>query len=177
MDRVALFVDGANMFYAQRDNKWFIDWKKVYHYFTDNKEVCGAFYFTATPPAGPAGNLERIQKYRRFRGALIYIGYNVIDKEVRVMTDEKSGQVRMKGNLDVELAFRMLAGIDGYSEAVLLGGDVDFVPILEHLKNLGKKVICVGRKEMTSIDIRNVATRFIDLNEIRSRIEKEVRKR
>ena len=168
MARVALFVDGANMFYAQRDNGWHIDWNRVYQYFTDNREVAGAYYFTATPPAHKP---EQVVKYRKFRGALIHMGYEVVDKEVRVMRDDKTGMVKMKGNLDVDLTFRMLSTVGAYDQSVLFGGDIDFVPILSHLKNLGKKVTCVGRSKSTSIEIKNIAE-FIDLETIRQRIEK-----
>lgn len=53
--------------------------------------------------------MEAIAKYRKFRSALIHIGYSVIDKEVHVITDRATGQTKMKGNLDIELTFRMLS--------------------------------------------------------------------
>ncbi len=169
MERVALFVDGASMFYAQRDNGWHMDFRNVYQYFTDNREVAGAAYFTATPPIGER---ERYEKYRGFRQALIHMGYTVVDKEVKVMTDPITGQTKVKGNLDIELVFRMLTSIASYDIAVLLGGDSDYVPIIGHLVNLGKRVIVVGRRQSTSTDLVNVASQFIDLNSLRSRIEK-----
>ena len=30
MNTVALFIDGANMFYAQREQGWYIDYRSVY---------------------------------------------------------------------------------------------------------------------------------------------------
>lgn len=169
MDRVALFVDGASMFYAQRDQKWHIDFRSVYHLFTDNREIHGAFYFTATPPAS---NPSAVTNYRRFKTALIYMGYSVIDKEVRVILDKMTGQTKMKGNLDVELVFRMLTAAGSYDEGVLLGGDIDYVPIINHLVNLGKRVLVVGRRPSTSLELINAASKYIDLEEIRHRIEK-----
>ncbi len=60
-ERLALFVDGANMFYAQRENGWWIDWGKVHRYFCGDRILYGAFYFTATPPAGePDGRVSRL---------------------------------------------------------------------------------------------------------------------
>jgi uncharacterized LabA/DUF88 family protein len=169
MDRVALFIDGASMFYAQRENGWQIDYKKVYDHFTDSSEVYGAFYFTATPPAG---NPEKVERYRRFRRALIHIGFTVVDKEVKVIKDYATGQTHLKGNLDVELVFRMLAGIEGYDRAVLFGGDADFVPVINHLRNMGKEVICVGRRQTTAIDLINATSDFKDLEQFRHIIEK-----
>jgi len=168
--KVAIFVDGANMFYAQKDNGWRIEFKKVFQYFTDNCEFACAYYFTATPPIHKH---ERIEKYRRFRSALIHIGYTVVDKEVRVIQDKETGLVKLKGNLDIDMAFRMLSGTNIYDEAVVLGGDSDFVPIFQYLTHLGKKVTCVGRKDSTALDLINASTRFIELDSIRDRIEKK----
>src|SRR6266852_1540597 len=141
MARVALFVDGANMFYAQRDNGWHIDFRLVHEYFFQNREKAAAYYFTASPSAG---DQARVDKYRRFRSALIHLGYSVVDKEVRVITDASSEQVKIKGNLDIELVFRMLVEEKAYDEVVLMGGDSDYIEILKHLRNLGKVVVVVG---------------------------------
>ena len=172
MQRVAIFIDGANLFYAQRENGWHIDFRLVHQYFLDNREKAAAYYFTASPSAG---DVVKLDKYRRFRTALIHIGFTVVDKEVRVITNPTSNQVRVKGNLDIDLVFKMLSSVDSYDEAVLMGGDSDFIPIIEHLRNLGKTVTVVGRRQMTSTDVINSATRFYDLSEIRERIEKGTR--
>lgn len=169
MQRVALFVDGANMFYAQRDNGWFIDFRSVYQYFTDNREKAAAYYFTATPHAADP---ERVKNYRRFRTALQSIGFNVVDKEVKVISNPTAGVVKVKGNLDIELVFRMLTEHSAYDEAVLMGGDSDYVPIISHLRALGKTITVVGRRDSVSNDLINVANKFIDLNSLRGRIEK-----
>jgi len=169
MDRVAIFVDGAAMFYAQRENKWHIDYRNVYNYFTDNREKAGAWYFTATPSSG---DVEKLKNYREFRKALTRIGYSVKDKEVRKLYDKNTGAVRYKGNLDIELVFRMLTSIQTYDVAILLGGDSDYVPVIEHLINNGKKVVIAGRRQTTATELINAASEFIDLNDIRSRISK-----
>ena len=172
MQRVALFVDGANMFYAQKDNGWHIDFNLVHQFFMDNREKAAAYYFTASPPVG---DTVKVDRYRRFRTALIHIGYTVVDKEVKVLTDHSTGQTKLKGNLDIDLVFRMLTSIDSYDEAVLLGGDADYVPIINHLRNSGKVVKVVGRKKSTATDVKNAANNFIDLDEVRTRIEKKAR--
>lgn len=172
MQRIGLFVDGANMFYAQRDNRWHIDWRLVFHYFTDNKEKAAAYYFTATPPPGDA---ERVTKYRRFKTALQNMGYSVVDKEVRLIKSQTSDlPVKVKGNLDIELVFRLLTESNTYDEVVLMGCDSDYIPIISHLRAIGKVVTVVGRKGSTSNDLINVANKFLDLDTIRARIEKKV---
>jgi uncharacterized LabA/DUF88 family protein len=169
MDRVAIFIDAGNMFYAQKENNWWIDWRRALQYFTDNRYLYGAYYFTAMPP--PERN-EKLQKYRKFRKFLIASGYKVVDKEVRTRTDPSTGQLKEKGNLDIELVFHMMVAPEKWDEAVVFGCDVDYAPILEHLRNIGKKIKVVGIRKMTSLDLINAVSEYVDLNEIRSRVEK-----
>ena len=169
MNRVALFVDGSNMFYAQRENHWHIDFKLAYQYFLDNREKAGAYYFTASPPVGDP---QKVRKYRGYKHALISFGFSVIDKEVKVIHDSNSNIPKLKGNLDIELVFRMLTSMDTYDRVVLMGGDSDYVPIVEHLRNSGKIVEVVGRRQSVSMDLINSANVFTDLDSIKERIER-----
>lgn len=169
--KVAIFVDGANMFYAQRDNGWPIEYKKVYQYFGEGKDndIFAAYYFTGTPPFK---DIQQIEKYRKFKRALTYMGYTVIDKETKVITDRKSGQKIRKANLDVEITLSVLTSMRGYDTAIFLTGDSDFAPLLKHLRDNGKQVIVVSRKQSTAEELINISNKFIDLNEIRAEIEK-----
>ena len=169
MQRVALFVDGANMFYAQREQKWHIDYRLVYQFIMDNREKAGAYYFVASPsPQEP----ERLVTYRKFRTALINMGYQVVDKEIRVIVDPTTNIRTVKGNLDIDMVFAMLTSMNLYDEAVLMGGDSDFIPIIKHLRNVGKSVTVIGRRGSTATDVINAASKYIDLEDIRKRIEK-----
>lgn len=167
--RVAIFVDGANMFYAQRDNEWHIDYKKVYEYFTQGKQIWGAYYFTGTPPFD---NVDQVKEYRAFKRALIHIGYYVVDKEAKIIEDRVTGDRKLKANLDVEITLNIMASINSYDEIVFLGGDSDFAPLIKHLRENGKHVICVGRRQSTALELINVSNKFVDLNEIKKEIEK-----
>jgi len=64
----------------------------------------------------------------------------------------------------------MAYGGDG--KAVLFGGDADFVPVINHLRNMAKEVMCVGRRQTTAIDLINASSDFKDLEEYRHIIEK-----
>ena len=169
MSNIALFIDGANMFYAQREQGWHIDYRSVIEHFSSGKQLSGAWYFTATPSAG---NRDAVDKYRRFRTALIHLGYTVIDKEIHVICDRNTGHTRVKGNLDVELVFRMLTTVNSWDECVVFGVDIDFIPVIKHLQNLGKTVLSVGRRQMTSLELINTVNEFIELEKLRNLIEK-----
>lgn len=172
-NRLALFVDAGNMFYVQKSQGWFIDWGKFYRHFTANRDTAGAFFFTATPSADQP---ERVKAYRRFKRFLQYTGYRVIDKEVRIIEDKRTGHIRVKGNLDIELVFRLIATIDSYDEVIIVGGDTDYIPVIEHLVNVGKIVHIVGSQQSTSIDLINTANRYTDVSDIQSDVERTDRR-
>lgn len=163
--KCALFVDAANMFYAQRDNKWHMDYKRVYEYFSKDKDVFDAYYFTGTPSFEKA---DKIQEYRKFKRSLIYVGYTVIDKEIKIM---KNGQ--RKCNLDVEITLHMTASVNNYDIFYFMSGDSDFAPLIKYLRENGKQVVCIARKQSTSLEMVNIANKFIDISDIKSAIEKK----
>ena len=169
-ERIAIFVDGGNMFYAQRNNNWHLDYVKIKNYFSLNRELYGAYYFTATPSSDQP---EQIKRYRSFRSVLINNDWTVKDKEIKTIIDKETGDKIVKGNLDIELVFRMITTSAGWDTGYLLGGDGDYVPILEYLANSGKKIIVIGRRESTAIELINVAHQFIDLNSLREHIERK----
>jgi len=207
MERVSLFIDGANMFYAQRDNGWHINFKKVYEYFGKDKQITVACYFTGTPHYEET---EQIGDYRGFKNFLINTGYRVVEKEVKrikhkipkdvlingkklknIIKEEiqkegktpeeiKLGNVDVKlykgeeekADLDVDITLTMTAEKEHYDQVIFFGGDGDFKSLLSFLRNNGKYIICVGRKESTALELKNIAHKFIDLNQIRGEIEK-----
>jgi uncharacterized LabA/DUF88 family protein len=53
-ERVAVFVEGANMFYAQRSLGWHLDFARILAYCTRERELYNAFYYTGVQvPANP----------------------------------------------------------------------------------------------------------------------------
>ena len=64
----------------------------------------------------------------------------MIHKEAKRQYDKERNEVRYKCNLDVEITLKMLAEVSQYDDVVFFGGDGDFAPVLEHLRNLGKRV-------------------------------------
>lgn len=100
------------------------------------------------------------------------MGYQVVDKEIRVLTDPVTKVQRQKGNLDIDMVFAMLTSMNLYDEAVMMGGDSDFIPIIKHLRNSGKSVTVIGRRSMTATDVINAASKYTDLEQLRTQVEK-----
>lgn len=165
MRRAAIFIDGANMFYAQRKLNWHFEYRKILEYFAKEYEIYNAFYYTGVkaPPES---------KDRAFLNALTAIGYTVRTKTIKTMVDQETGEETQKANLDIEIAIDMFNTVDKYDVAILLSGDGDFERAVELLRSRGKEIIAVATKGMIAHELRNAVDKFIDLADLRPYIEK-----
>ena len=166
MNRLSIFVDGNNMFYAQQKNGWFFDPRRVLEYFKNaqqNVMLINAFWYTG---------LKDPQDQRGFRDALISLGYTVRTKILKEYYDDASGRYSQKANLDIEIVVDMFNTVDQYDQVVLFSGDGDFERAIELLRSKNTHITVVSTEGMIARELRNVTDRYIDLNDIRDRIEK-----
>ncbi|MDO4244641.1 MAG: NYN domain-containing protein [Deinococcus sp.] len=164
MERIALFIDGANVYAAAKRLGWNFDHRKILEHFAGLGTLYNAFYYTAVP--APIDD-----KQKRFVDALTYMGYTVRTRPLRENTDEH-GDTSRRASLDIELVTDLLTTTERYDVAVLLSGDGDFERPVEVLRARGKRVIVASIPEMTSAELRNAADEYVDLGHIRASVER-----
>jgi uncharacterized LabA/DUF88 family protein len=164
-DRLSIFVDGNNMFYAQQKNGWFFDPRRVLEYFTKDPTVVmiNAFWYTG---------LKDAQDQRGFRDALISLGYTVRTKILKEYYDDASGRYSQKANLDIEIVVDMFNTVEQYDRVILFSGDGDFERAIELLRSKNTHITVVSTEGMIARELRNATDRYIDLNDVRNYIEK-----
>lgn len=89
-DRVALFIDGSNLYAAARGLGFDIDYKQLLEVFKQKGRLVRAFYYTA---------LLKDHEYSPIRplvDRLDYNGYTMITKPAKEFTDP-SGRLKIKG--------------------------------------------------------------------------------
>jgi len=168
MSRVAVFVDGANFFYMQKDKlQWWIDPKKLLSWVQKEEgDIVDAYYYIGIDP-----NAEFQQD--NFLKALSYMGYSVVSKELKLI-NQADGHERKKANLDVEIVLDMFNTIDNYDIAVLVSGDADFERPLQLLRSRGKQFTVISTQGFVAREIRAVAgMHFIDFVDLREELEKD----
>ena len=165
-ERLSIFVDGNNMFYAQQKNGWFFDPRRVLNYFTNDPHVSliNAFWYTG---------LKDSQDQRGFRDALISLGYTVRTKILKEYYDDTSGRYSQKANLDIEIVVDMFNTVDQYDRVILFSGDGDFERAIELLRSKNTHITVVSTEGMIARELRNATDRYIDLNDIKDSIEKQ----
>lgn len=164
-NRISIFVDGNNMFYAQQKNGWFFDPRRVLTYLTkeQNATLVNAFWYTG---------LKDSQDQRGFRDALISLGYTVRTKILKEYYDDVSGRYSQKANLDIEIVVDMFNTVDQYDRVFLFSGDGDFERAIELLRSKNTHITVISTEGMIARELRNATDRYVDLNDIRDQIEK-----
>jgi uncharacterized LabA/DUF88 family protein len=97
-------------------------------------------------------HLQRVKFYIR----LEKFGYKLFLKPVKLYNQE-DGSTKRKANCDVDMAFHLMKEKDNFERVVILSGDGDFLPVLKHLKEIGKEVVILGRGERTAKEIKQFA--------------------
>jgi uncharacterized LabA/DUF88 family protein len=158
--RVAVFIDGNNLFHAARFHNIDIDYNKLLRVLLGDGRLLRAFFYT-----GVDVGAERQQ------GFLLWMrrnGFRVVQKELKTFYDGTR-----KANLDVEIAVDMLSLAGRYDTAVLVSGDEDFVYAVNAVAYKGCRVEVAGFRSNTAPRLIDVADFFIDLGDIADLIRKD----
>jgi len=154
-NRIAIFIDGSNLYHALRSN-----FKRHDLNFTDfTTRLCGSrrlfriYYYNVLQDAAqwPEGYREQ----QEFLGILRKTPY----LEVRLGTTKVTQGVAVEKGIDIMLATDLLyfAWNDCYDVALLVSGDSDFAYALQAVKNMGKHVEVAYFERGVSKDLLSVA--------------------
>ena len=162
-ERIALFIDGSNLYATAKALGFDIDYKRLLTLFRTKGRLIRALYYTA---------LAEEQEYSSIRPLidwLDYNGYTMVTKPTKEYTDA-SGRRKIKGNMDTELtvdAMELSAHLD---HVVLFSGDGDFRSLVAALQQKGLRVSVISTLQtqppMVSDDLRRQADQFIDIADL-----------
>ena len=162
-ERIALFIDGPNLYAAARALGFDIDYKKLLEFFTGRGYMVRALYYTA---------LIEDQEYSPIRPLvdwLDYNGYTMVTKPTKEFTDA-TGRRKIKGNMDIELAVDMLEMADTLDHLYVFSGDGDFRRLVEAVQRKGKRVTVVSTVRssppMAADELRRQADVFLELEKL-----------
>lgn len=157
-DRVAIFVDGANMDGASRDAGYHLDYYKVGDFLRGKASFRAAYYYIADFTAHDPLQIK-------FLDFLAHSGYIVRKKPVKVIVDKETGSKTFKANVDTEMVLDMVNTADNYDVAFLMSGDSDFERCVDLLRSRGKRVYVVTSEGTLSRELSHVADKPIFLIE------------
>jgi uncharacterized LabA/DUF88 family protein len=162
-DRVAIFIDGSNLYHSLRGN-----YKRHDLNFADfTSKLCGSrrlfrtYYYNVLqdPIQRPDGYREQ----QEFLDSLRKTPY----LEIRLGSTKVTQGIPVEKGIDVMLATDLLyfAWNDFYDVAMLVSGDSDFAYALQAVKNMGKHVEVAYFERGVSKDLLDVADNRYLLNQ------------
>ncbi|MBI1197512.1 MAG: NYN domain-containing protein [Phenylobacterium sp.] len=162
-DRLALFIDGANLYSAAKNLGFDIDYRKLLDEFKKRSVLVRAYYYTALVEN------EEYSPIRPLVDWLDYNGFRLVTKPAREYTDSQ-GRKRFRGDMDVEIAVDMMEMAGHADHMVLFSGDGDFRKLVEAVQRRGARVTVVStvksQPPMVSDDLRRQADAFVDLADL-----------
>lgn len=163
-ERLALFIDGSNLYAAAKALGFDIDYKLLRSEFVRRGKLVRALYYTA---------LLEDQEYSPIRPLvdwLDYNGYQMVTKPAKEFVDSM-GRRKVKGNMDIELAVDAMEMADRIDHMVLFSGDGDFKPLIAAMQRKGVRVSVVStirsQPPMIADELRRQADNFIELEELK----------
>jgi uncharacterized LabA/DUF88 family protein len=173
--RIALFIDGANLYATAKALGFDIDYRRLLKEFQSRAGVLlRAFYYTA---------VIEDQEYTSIRPLidwLDYNGYTVVTKATKATKEfiDASGRRKVKGNMDIELAVDAMELAEHVDQMVLFSGDGDFRSLVEAVQRRGVRVTVIStissQPPMIAGELRRQADVFTDLIELRPLIAREL---
>jgi uncharacterized LabA/DUF88 family protein len=173
-ERVAVFIDGANLYSAAKGLAFDMDYRKLLEEFRKRGRFIRASYYTALVEDQDFSPIRPLVDW------LDYNGYTLVTKPAKEYTDA-NGRRRFKGDMDVEIAIDVLEAASFCDHIFLFSGDGDFTPAIEAVQRKGVRVSVVStiktNPPMASDDIRRAADNFVDLTELAALIGRPPRDR
>ena len=168
-ERIALFIDGSNLYTSARALGFDIDYKNLLEVFSERGRMIRAFYYTA---------LIEDQEHSPIRSLvdwLDYNGYTMVTKPTKEFTDP-AGRRKIKGNMDMELAIDAMEMAPHLDHIYLFSGDGDFRRLVEAVQRKGVRVTAVSsiktNPSMIAGELRRQADEFIELADLAPQIQR-----
>jgi len=171
-ERLALFIDGSNLYAAAKTLGFDIDYKLLRQEFMRRGKLLRAFYYTALLENDEYSPIRPLVDW------LHYNGFTMVTKPAKEYTDSM-GRRKVKGNMDIELAVDAMELAPRVDHIVIFSGDGDFTPLVASLQRQGVRVSVVStirsQPPMISDDLRRQADNFIELQDLKDVIGRPTR--
>ena len=162
-ERIAIFIDGSNLYSTVKHLDFDIDYKKMLDLFRGKGRLIRANYYTALVEEADYSPIRPLVDW------LDYNGYHCITKPAKSQVD-RDGRRRTKGNMDAEMIVDMLQLSPHIDHLILFTGDGDFRAPVEAIQKQGTRVTVVStmrsKPPMLADELRRQCDAFIEISDM-----------
>lgn len=150
--RVGVFIDVQNLYHSAKNlYQARVNFREIVKTAVSGRKLIRAFAYVVRTKTG---------EEKPFFDALTNLGIETRVKDLQ----EYYGGLK-KADWDVGIAVDAIKTSSSVDAIVLVSGDGDYVPLVDYLKNHGKRVEVMAFGKSTSTRLREAADEFIDLEE------------
>jgi uncharacterized LabA/DUF88 family protein len=150
--RVGVFIDVQNLYHTAKNiYRTRVDFGQILKEAVEGRKLIRAFAYVIRTKGGDE---------KAFFDALSQIGIETREKDLK---EFHSGA--KKANWDIGLAVDAIRVAPSIDTVIIVSGDGDFAPLVEYLKNQGKRVEVVAFGKTTAQELIEVADEFINLDQ------------
>jgi uncharacterized LabA/DUF88 family protein len=154
-ERIAIFIDGSNLYHSLEENcnRFDLDFAAFSFKLSRGRALFRTYYYNVL--RDPERNPQAYQDQQKFLAAL----YSTPYLEVRLGQSKVRGDIAIEKGIDIMLATDLLrfAWDDLYDVAILVSGDGDFAYALQAVKDMGKHVEVAAFPANLSWELAHVA--------------------
>ncbi|MDG1949502.1 MAG: NYN domain-containing protein, partial [bacterium] len=154
--RVGVFIDTQNMYYSARNLfKRKVNFKNIVEDAVAGRKLIRAVaYVVSTEQGDEQPFFDALQK-------------GGIETRSKKLMEYSSGQ--KKADWDVGLAIDVVQMLDSLDVVVIVSGDGDFEPLVDHIRSRGRMAEIMAFGQTTSFKLRGVGCHYTDLSESKRR--------
>jgi len=157
--RVGLFVDTQNLYYAARENYGqHVDYEQLMAVAARGRRMIQASAYVVERE-GESTAFGFITK-------LSTLGYRVKRRKVRIHRSDNGGRPVLEGDWDMGIAADMVRAWERLDVVVLASGDGDFAPIVQLAQERGCRVEVMAFRESAGQALIDLADVFVNLPEL-----------
>ena len=162
-ERIAMFIDGSNLYSTVKHLDFDIDYQKMLTLFREKGRLIRANYYTALVEEADYAPIRPLVDW------LDYNGYHCITKPAIFQVD-RDGRRHTKGNMDAEMIVDMLQMAPHIDHYIIFTGDGDFRASVEAVQKQGVRVTVVSSRvtkpPMLADELRRQCDDFIEISEM-----------
>ena len=172
MGKAKVYIDGSNIFHAQKKLGWLLDWAKIKKYLEADYEILEWRYYI-----GVKDGDEGMAGFLRYLNA---IGIKAVTKPLKkIALDLGDSRAKLTGqnhiykaNLDIEITVDILLDMGEVKELILFSGDSDFAYLIKRLRDLGKRVTIYSSRKTISWELKLEAAKVIYIENLKDKIKR-----
>ncbi|MEK7169453.1 MAG: NYN domain-containing protein, partial [Patescibacteria group bacterium] len=151
--KLGVFIDDANMFYAQRNAGWRVDYAKLKMFWETLFDVRFVNYYLTIPGKRDSAFLRTqafVRELRRAYGDFMEIK----SKSLKYIRDEENLAYKKKGSMDAEIVVDIMGRLAELDAVIVVSGDSDYIAAIAPVLQGRKKILFMGFEENMAWELR-----------------------